>query len=161
MRLNSTSSVSSNFLKLSIIGFVAGIILILPLKLMLELTGNTAYVLLFNFDYIPVLNELKPVWLFGCIFHFATSIASVIFLFYILKIRNLQYTILYYVVVYTLGGAALFFLTALSDQPPAATDKIAWLYWTIAHAIFGTAVGLMIKLILKKTLPKSLTSEAE
>lgn len=49
--------------KLIVVGIISGVILIIPLKIMYEVTGNTAYVLLFNFDYIPVLNKLKPVWL--------------------------------------------------------------------------------------------------
>lgn len=137
-------------LKLSFIGFIAGVILILPLKILYILTGNTAYILLFNFDYIPVLNELKPVWLFGYIFHFVTCICSVIGLFYILKFLNRQFSVFYYVAVYTVGGGALFFLTCLSEQPPAGNDFTAWLSWTLAHAIFDFAVGILVKKILKE-----------
>lgn len=137
-------------LKLSFIGFIAGVILILPLKILYILTGNTAFILLFNFDYIPVLNELKPVWLFGYIFHFVTCICSVIVLFYILKFLNRQFSVFYYVAVYTVGGGALFFLTCLSEQPPAGNDFAAWMSWTLAHAIFGFAVGILVKKILKE-----------
>lgn len=132
-------------LKLTAIGIISGTVLILALRIVLELTGNTAYILLFNFDYIPLINDLKPVWLFGYIFHFVTCIVSVIALFYILKPRGLHKDILPYVIVYTFGGGALFFLTALSHKPPAADDGMAWIYWTLGHAAFGYVVGTLIK----------------
>lgn len=133
------------FLKLTAIGIIGGIVLIFSLRIVLELTGNTAYVLLFNFDYIPLIHDLRPVWLFGYIFHFLTCIVSVIALFYILKPRGLHIKILPYVIVYTFGGGALFFLTALSHKPPAPDDVMAWTYWTIGHAAFGYVVGALIK----------------
>lgn len=135
----------NQLLKLLAIGIIAGIVLILTLRIVLALTGNTAYFLLFNFDYIPVINELTPIWLFGYIFHFITCIVSVIVLFYILKPIGLHKSILLYIFVYSLGGAALFFLTSLSNQPPAADDWMAWVYWTLCHAIFGYTVGALIK----------------
>lgn len=45
------------FLKLTLIGIAAGVILIISLKILYILTGNTAYLLLFNFDYVHVLNQ--------------------------------------------------------------------------------------------------------
>lgn len=138
-------SIVRTVFQLMIVAIIAAIILIIPLKIVYVLTGNTAYTLLFNFDYVPILNKLKPVWLFGYVFHFITCICSVVGLFYILKIWNLQYSVIYYLLVYTIGGGALFFLTCLSNQPPAGGDRIAWLYWTGAHAIFGHAVAYMIQ----------------
>lgn len=137
-------------LKLTTVGILAGIVLILVLRLVLAITGNTAYVLLFNFDYIPIINTLRPVWLFGYIFHFVTCIISVIALFYILKPKALETKILPYILVYTFGGGALFFLTALSKKPPEANDFMAWLYWTLAHCVFGYTTGILIKKWFKK-----------
>lgn len=134
-----------DLLKLSLIGLIAGFVLIVVLKIVLILTGNTAYILLFNFDYIPILNELKPVWLFGYVFHYVTCIASVIGLYYILQTWNWEKKILPYILVYTIGGGALFFLTALSPQLPEANDFMAWFYWTFAHGIYGYVVGAMVK----------------
>lgn len=133
---------------LTVIGFMAGLVLMWVLKIVMLLTGNTAYILLFNFDYIPVARDLKPIWLFGYVFHFMTCIVSVIALFYILKNKNLHKKTVAYVLVYMLGGGGLFFLTSLSVQPPASDDVMAWLYWTLAHAIFGLVVGAMVKKIL-------------
>lgn len=132
-------------MKLTAIGILAGTVLILFLRIVLELTGNTAYVLLFNFDYIPIINELEPIWFFGYVFHYTTCIISVIALFYILKTRALQKNILPYIFVYAIGGGALFFLTALSNQPPATDDGMAWIYWTVGHTVFGYVVGILIK----------------
>lgn len=77
-------------MKLAIIAFIAGIVLMLFLKVIMILTGNTAYILLFNFDYIPVINDLRPIWLFGNVFHFLTCILSVVVLYYLLKNRGLK-----------------------------------------------------------------------
>jgi|SRR5690554_2087374 len=132
-------------LKLTAIGFIGGLVLMGVLGVVRSLTGSTAYHLLFNFDYIPTINELRPVWFFGYVFHFLTCIISVLSLYYILKTGKLHLKISPYILVFTVGGAALFFLTALSHQPPAANDLLAWLYWTGGHAIFGTVVGVLIK----------------
>lgn len=132
-------------LKLTLVGIIGGIVLMIMLKIVLVFTGNTAYILLFNFDYVPILNELRPVWLFGYVFHFVTCMVSVIVLFYILKTQRWEMKLLPYIAVYTIGGGALFFLTSLSPQPPAANDVMAWIYWTLAHAIFGYVVGILVK----------------
>ncbi|QAA82021.1 hypothetical protein EI546_09925 [Aequorivita sp. H23M31] len=137
-------------LKLTLIGIIGGVVLALILWIVLALTGNTAYYLLFNFDYIPWINNLRPIWLWGNIFHYLTCIISVIALFYILNIKGWHKLISPYVAVYTIGGGGLFFLTALSHLPPAANDVMAWIYWTLAHAIFGLVVGLGVKSWIKE-----------
>lgn len=132
------------FLKLFFIALIAGTALLAVLKIVMLLTGNPAYILLLNFDYIPLIKDLRPVWLFGYIFHFVTCIISVFALFYILSSKGYHKKIAPYIIVYTLGGGALFFLTALSPQPPAANDYLAWIFWTCGHAIFGYTVGILI-----------------
>lgn len=52
----------NKLLKLIVIGILAGLILMVILKVVMDLTGNTAYILLFNFDYIPIVQDLKPEW---------------------------------------------------------------------------------------------------
>ncbi len=106
------------FFKLTLIEIAAGVILIIPLKILYKLTGNTAYILLFNFDYVPVLNQLRPIWLFGYIFHFTTCICSVIGLYYILKYLKKQLSLFDYIAVYTVGGRSTIFFTCLSVKPP-------------------------------------------
>lgn len=132
-------------LRLIVNGIMSGILLILLLKVVQVSTGNQAYVLLFNFDYIPVIQDLRPVSLYGFLFHFVTCVASVVVLYYLLKLIKRERTILPYVFVYSIGGGILFSLTALSDQPPAFHDFAAWVYWTAAHAVFGVSVGLLVK----------------
>lgn len=132
-------------LRLTIFGFLSGLILLIFLKIIQILTGNDAYNLLSNFDYIPYLNTLRPEWLFGYLFHFLTSILSLVVLFYFLKIFRLQSQGFIYITVFSLGGAALFFLTALSPQPPAYDDVVAWIYWTLGHFIFGLINAILIR----------------
>lgn len=132
-------------MKLIGIGLISGIILILVMKCIQIVTGNDAYILLFNFDYLPVVKELKPIWFFGYLFHFMTCIISIVILYYALRFVGFEKHISPYVLVYTIGGAILFFLTLLSDQLPAGDDWMAWLYWTFGHAVFSYVVGLLIK----------------
>lgn len=132
-------------LKLTAVGVIAGTVLLLILWVVNLLTGNTAYYLLTNFDYVPIIKHWRPVWFFGMLFHYVTCMVSIIALYYILKPFKLQKEVWWYVIVYSLGGGALFFLTALSPQLPEYTDIWAWVFWTLGHAIFGFSVGALIK----------------
>ncbi len=48
-------------------------------------------------------------------------------------------------VTYTVGGGILFFLSSLTETPPAYNDLAAWIYWTAGHALFGIIVGLLVR----------------
>ncbi len=138
-----------NIVKLAVIGIIAGIILALFLKIIQSLTNNYAYNLLFNTDYIPFLNELYPKYLVEVLFHFITCIMSVIFLFYLLKLFNLQFKLMPYVLIYTAGSSILFPLTALSERTPDLSDYSAWIYWIIGHMIYSVIVAIMINKWIK------------
>jgi hypothetical protein len=134
-----------NLLKLVAIGIIAGIVLAGFLKTIHLLTGNQAYILLFNMDYIPLLKMLPPLTINALIFHFLFCIISVVTLFHILKTVHLERHVSPYLIVYTGGAAMLFFLTALTEKPPDTTDVLAWFYWTIGHGIYSLTVGYLIK----------------
>lgn len=134
-----------SWLKLIAAGVIAGLILAGFLKLIHWFTGNEAYILLFNVDYIPLLKHLPYETAVGLALHFVICVLSVIVLFYFLKFVQLERRIAPYLVAYTGGSAMLFFLTALTDRPPAATDFAAWFYWNTGHFFFGFAVGLFMK----------------
>lgn len=133
------------FVKLIVIGLCAGTILACVLILVYFLTNNEAYILLFNVDYMPILNRLHPKFIVEIAFHYGFCIASVVLLYQILHMIHREHHMLWYVVIYTSGSAVLFFLTALSSAPPVTTDIEAWSYWTIAHAIYGIIVGGLIR----------------
>lgn len=132
-------------LKLIFIGILAGTILATFLLAIYILIGSEAYLLLFNVDYLPYLKHLHPASIIGVFFHYTFCIMSVVFLFYILKSIHLERQLFMYVVVYTIGSAILFFLTGLSENPPAMTDLSAWGYWTLGHGIYSLIVGWLIK----------------
>lgn len=132
-------------IKLLSIGIIAGFVLAAFLGVIQLLTGNQAFVLLFNMDYIPIVKSWNLGWGIGIVFHFVTCIASVIVLFYILKTVQLERYIIAYLITYTVGGGILFTLTALSGKPPAITDFAAWIYWTLGHAVFSLVVGILVK----------------
>jgi len=134
-----------SFIKLIFTGLLGGTILAGFLILVYIFTGNEAYYLLFNVDYIPVLKDLQPVSIVEISFHYIFCIVSVILLFYILKMMGWERRQLFYMVIYTGGSAVLFSLTAFSEAAPALTDFAGWSYWTFGHFIYSVVVGLMIK----------------
>ncbi|WLV24501.1 hypothetical protein QR721_12785 [Aciduricibacillus chroicocephali] len=132
---------------LIVIGLIAGSILAGLLKIVQVLSGNEAYPLLFNMDYIPLLKQWNDVTGAGYIFHYVTCIASVIFLFYLLRQFSWQYKIWPYIALFGAGGGALYFLSALTEAKPAPDDFFAWLCWTVGHFIFGYVSGRLIQFI--------------
>lgn len=132
------------FLQLVSIGIVSGAILALLMFGVWAVTGNEAYILLYNVDYFPIIHVFLHVVWFSIVFHFVFCIVSVLGLFYILKFFKWQYKMWPYVVVYTAGSGVLYFLTLLTDRPPAADDGMAWLYWTVSHLIFSVVVASLV-----------------
>lgn len=132
-------------LKLIIIGFISGLILAAAGKIIRLVTGNKAEILLYNMDYMPVFKRWSHKWITGIIFHYMTCIVSAVVLFYMLIPFGWEQNIWLYVLVYTVGSAGLYFLSLLTDKPPASNSFSSWFYWTFSHAIFGFAVGFLIK----------------
>ncbi|WP_252504112.1 hypothetical protein [Sporosarcina sp. Marseille-Q4943] len=137
------------FLQLIGIGIASGIILAILMQLVFALTGNEAYILLYNVDYFPFIHIFKDSASFGFAFHLVFCIASVVGLFYILTFFDWHYSIWPYVAVYTAGSGVLYFLTLLTEKPPAADDGMAWFFWTAGHFVFSLAVGWMISRFVK------------
>lgn len=133
------------FSKLAIIGIIAGIVLAGCMKLVYALTGNEAFKLLYNVDYIPLLQAYDDSIYFGIIFHYIFCIVSVVGLYYFLALFQLHKRLFPYIFMYTVGAGILYFLTLLTNDPPAATHFVSWLYWTISHLLFGLAVALLVK----------------
>lgn len=131
--------------RLTTIGMVSGCVLAGFLIIVHILTDNEAYILLFNVDYIPILQDVWSQPGIGIVFHFVFCIISVVALFYVLRFWHVEKRWFVYVLVYVLGSAGLFFLTALSDLAPNAGDVNAWLYWTSAHLIYGIMVGVLVE----------------
>lgn len=119
-----------NFIKLTGIGIASGSILAILMQLIYIVTGNKVYILLYNVDYFPLIHAFNDSTWFGLAFHFTFCIVSVIGLFYILTLFDWQYRIYPYILVYTTGSGVLYFLTLLTEGPPAANDGRAWFYWT-------------------------------
>ncbi|VDG91175.1 Uncharacterised protein [Lysinibacillus sphaericus] len=132
------------FLQLIGIGITSGAVLAALMQLIYTLSGNEAYILLYNVDYFPIIHIWQDSSWFGIVFHFVFCIVSVIGLFYILMLFRWQYKMWPYVAVYTVGSGILYFLTLLTDQPPAADDGMAWFYWTLSHLVFSLIVAGMI-----------------
>ncbi|HLS71900.1 MAG TPA: hypothetical protein VK027_09575 [Chitinophagaceae bacterium] len=128
-----------------LIGSLSGVILAISLKIPQLLWQNQAYNLLFEVDYIPILNSLHPLWLIRNIFHFVTCILSLYFLFHILKFFKIETQLWAYIIVIGIGSAALFFLTLLSNQTPEISDYNAWVLWALGHVLFSISGWYFIK----------------
>lgn len=130
--------------KLIVIGIVAGIVLAGLLQIIYKLCGSEAYILLYNIDYIPSLEQWNSFSSVGVAFHFIFCILSVLCLYYLLKPFGWEQRSLPYILIYTVGSGFLFFLTWLTDKPPAANDLEAWFYWTASHAVYSWIVASFI-----------------
>src|SRR5699024_5122785 len=106
------------FSKLSIITLISGSILALTLKAVQIFFQVDAYILLFNMDYIPVLRNWEHIVGSGYLFHYAFCFVSIIGLYLLASLFRLEKNRWLYIFVYTSGSALLYFLTALTNQPP-------------------------------------------
>lgn len=131
--------------KLVLTGVFAGAVLSTSMKLIRKITGNPSDILLYNVDYIPLIKKYKDIPGIGVAFHYGTCISSAVGLYYMLKPFHLERNVSPYVVVYSIGGGVLYFLSTLTDELPKYNDLAAWYYWTSSHAMFGIAVGCAIK----------------
>lgn len=127
-----------------LIGIISGTILAVTMELVEMITGNPAAILLYNIDYIPFFKQWDHILGAGVLFHFLTCITSVLVLYFCLKYVKMEKRMAPYIIVYTVGGGFLYFLSALTDTPPAYDNASAWLYWTAGHALFAVSVGYMI-----------------
>ncbi|GKV69696.1 hypothetical protein NCCP2716_21940 [Sporosarcina sp. NCCP-2716] len=132
------------FIQLAGIGVAGGAVLAALMQLIHAITGNDAYILLYNVDYWPVIHVFQHVPGFGLAFHFVFCIASVIGLYYVLALFGWQYSIWAYAAVYTAGSGILYFLTLLTELPPSADDPAAWAYWTASHFVYSLVVAELI-----------------
>lgn len=130
---------------LAAIGMISGIVLALFLKIIELITANQVYYLLFDTSYIPILNELYPIWLIEVTFHFTTCVISIIALYYLLRYIQLEKSIITYVFVIGIGSGLLYFLTLLSEKTPHITDIATWIYWIVGHALFSLTAGYLIR----------------
>lgn len=133
------------FVKLILIGITSGVILAGMMKIIRKMTRNKADVLLYNMDYMPGLKKWSHYWITGVLFHYATCIASAVVLYYLLLPFGWEMDVWPYVLVFAAGGGVLYFLSALTERPPAYNDPAAWFYWTLGHSVFGLAIGFLIK----------------
>ncbi len=138
------------FIQLTGIGVAGGTVLAALMQLIHVAAGSEAYMLLYNVDYWPVIHVFQDVPGFGLAFHFVFCIASVIGLYYILVLFGWQYKLWAYTAVYTAGSGILYFLTLLTELPPAADDPAAWFYWTASHFVYSLVVAELIILFVRK-----------
>lgn len=131
--------------KLIGIGILSGLILAGCMKLVYLGTGNEAYRLLYNVDYFPLIHIYDDTPYFGIGFHYVFCIVSVVGLYVLLSLFNMQKKMSLYILVYTVGSGLLYFLTLLTNDPPFASNMLSWFYWTGSHLIYGVSVGILIK----------------
>ena len=138
------------FLQLTLISLIASIGLAASMYGIYQWTGNEAYRLLYNADYIPILRQFEHLKYFGFTFHIVFCFISVIGVFYVLQFFGRQYAVLPYVIVYTGGSSVLYFLSYFTEGPPAANDFYGWFSWTFSHLIYSGIVIFFIHFWMKK-----------
>jgi len=134
------------FVKLIIIGVLAGTVLAESLRLLYLTTGINSYNLLFNFDYIPFIGMYSDTagWT-GMTFHYVICIISVIVSYYVFKKYKIEKDILPYVILFFFGSLILYFLTFFSAEQPVWNDWYALGSFGLAHLIYGIVVGKLIQ----------------
>lgn len=135
-----------------LIGLISGLVLALFLKTPQLLWQIQAYNLLFEVSYIPLLNQMNPVWLIQGVFHFATCIFSLSILYYLLSYFKKETQLVYYIVIVGIGSTLLYFLTLLADNTPLITDYVAWLFWILGHILFSLTGWFLIRKWIGKKL---------
>lgn len=128
-----------------LIGIISGIILALFLKIPELLWNIEAYNLLFEVSYIPILNQLHPVWLIEGLFHFVTCISSLWILYYLLAYFKRETQLSTYILVIGIGSALLYFLTIFPYNTPSITDYTAWIFWVLGHGLFSLTGWYLIQ----------------
>src|SRR5699024_10785521 len=130
---------------LYILGVIAGVFLAVFLRVMQQITGSLAYILLFSVDYLPILHDFYSNSLVQAAFHFGTLVAITIVLYYFFRLLYLEKRISAYVIFIFIGSGLLYFLTMLSSYTPPITDLYSWIYWSTGHVIFSIIIGTLIK----------------
>lgn len=134
------------FMKLVIIGVLAGTVLAESLRLLYLTTGINSYNLLFNFDYLPFIGMYSNTagWT-GMAFHYVVCIGSVIVSYYLFKKYRIEKDMLPYVSLFFFGSLILYFLTFLSAEQPAWNDWYAFGSFGLAHLLYGIIVAKLIQ----------------
>ncbi|MFZ3579193.1 hypothetical protein [Virgibacillus sp. DJP39] len=129
------------------IGSLAGVALGYFLKWIQIISGEKVYVLLLNIDYMPLLGSWLTTEIAEFTLHVCVSIILVIVLYYSIKKLNLRQNLLIYILMNIVIGVLLWGTTTLSNRTPEFGDVTAFFYWLTGHALFGSIVGLLIKLV--------------
>ncbi len=132
-------------LRMIAVSTVGGIVLLAVVYFFKWLHVSKAYDLLLNFEYVPVLGALHHFELARFAFHFGTCIVSTIVLYYIVKALHIEHRLLSYIIPITLGSAVLYFLSALTDAPPAPFDFVSWGIWVFGHLIYSIIIAYGMK----------------
>src|SRR5699024_12362593 len=101
--------VDMRFLQLTLISLIASIGLAASMYGIYQWTGNEAYRLLYNADYIPILRQFEHLKYFGFTFHIVFCFICVFGVFYVLHFFGRQCVVLHYVIVYSGVSSVLYF----------------------------------------------------
>src|SRR5699024_7470907 len=134
------------FMKLIIVGVLAGTVLAESLRLLYLTTGINSYNLLFNFDYVPFIGAYSNTagWT-GMAFHYAVCIVSVIVSYYLFKKYRIEKDMMPYVSLFFFGSVIVYFLTFFSTEHPASNDWYAFGSFGLAHRVYGIIVAKLIQ----------------
>lgn len=133
-------------------GIASGLFLGLFLKVVEHITTLKVYTLLLNIDYIPVLKDMDftEAGEFGL--HLIISIVlSIIIQFYLMrKDWSSAGKVKFVLGVSLVVGLLLYPTTLLSDRTPSITSASSFLFWMLAHGLYGVVLGIMLTLKFRR-----------
>lgn len=127
-------------------GITSGLFLGLSLKFVEYLTHLKVYTLLLNVDYVPVLKnyEIGEVGEFGLHLLISILLAILVHIYLLKKDWGLKRKKKYVIMISIAVGVFLYPTTMLSERTPEITSTSAFLFWIIAHALYGWVLALML-----------------
>ncbi|MFC0214435.1 hypothetical protein ACFFK0_18555 [Paenibacillus chartarius] len=119
-------------------GLAAGTALGLFLKLAQAWSGARVYTLLLNVDFIPLLARPLPEWVeFALHLGFAAALGAVF-----ARLMRRRRWPLFWGALLGIAAIPLYVpLSLLSERVPELDDRIAWLWWSAGHMLFGLTLG--------------------
>ncbi|WP_430789989.1 hypothetical protein VBD025_05295 [Virgibacillus flavescens] len=129
------------------IGVLSSIVIGFFMKGIQALTAEKVYTLLLNVDYIPVLRSLSMNEFIEFMLHVIVSIVLVYVLYFSLKHYELHKKTVVYILITFVVGMLLWVTTTLSSRTPELMDGTALLYWLLGHVLYGSFIGIIIKLV--------------
>ncbi len=133
-------------IKIVAAGLGSGLLMAGFLRMIESWTGIKVYTLLLNVDYVPLVKSVTGNEWVELALHMVVAVAVSWFMyqFVVRKIGSQTKATLAVTALSLLIGVALYPSTTLSERTPAIADGEAWLWWLLAHLVYGWALAFLL-----------------